>query len=228
MAALITATSYQAFTGQTFSGADETALSGWCAAVDNLVRKYLRPYSPDPLTLTSHIMDAPTGNVLVIPATPVRTLTSIYWHAGANGEVAEFTADDLLTVNDDYWMPTDPFDGYSRTGFVYRRGLSAWLGELRYPNRRALAAQDDPARGAVMVNATCGETSVPDAITAACVLMVSLIFARRKTGLPLTSESWNGYSAGYASPFLVAVLYSPDVQAILAPFRPVIVHVAGD
>ena len=229
MAALITAESYQTLTGQTMTGADLTALSGWCAGVNNAVRKHLRPYSPDSVTLTSFVMDAPTGNVLLLPVLPVRTLTSVYWRPGANGEVAAFTSDDLLTVNDDYWMPTDPFDGYSRKGEVYRRGMSSWQGEYRYANPRSLAPQHDPGRGAILLNATCGETSVPDAITSACALMVSLIYARRKDGAPYASESWNGRSQSLAGAFTAtAALHSPDVQALLAPFRPTLYHVAGD
>lgn len=222
MGALITAVSYQSHTGQTITGADLTALNGWCAGVDSAIRKLLRPYSPDPLTLTSFVMDAPPGNVLLLPALPVRTLTSLYLRWGANGKVSDFTSDYLLTVNDDYFMPTNPHDGFSRAGIVYRRGgWSTWAFERRYANLSSLAPTIDPNRGAILVNATCGETSVPDAITSAAVLAVSLLYNRRKEGAPFASESWNGRSQSLAGPFTAtSAVHSPDVLALLLPFMP--------
>lgn len=221
MGALVTSTSWAAATGLTPTGADRTSVAQWCAGVDSYVRKILRPYSPDPLTLTSFVMDAPPGNVLSLPVLPVRTLTSLYLRWGANGKVADFTADDLLTVNTDYWMPVDPFDGFSRTGLVHRRGSGTWAWERRYANPGSLAPTIDPNRGAILVTATCGETSVPDAITSACVAAVTLLYTRRKTGAPFASESWNGRSQSVAGPFTaVAAVHSPDVWGMLLPFMP--------
>lgn len=230
MAAIITATDYQALTGQTFTGDALTAVSGLCAAVSDALSKYLRPYSPTPVTLTSYPMDAPPSNVLVLPVLPVRTLTAILSHPGANGEVAAFDAtNDLLTVNDDYWMPTDPFDGYSRDGKVYRRGTGLWGLERRYATQRSLEPTVDPNRGALLVTAACGEASVPDAIREAAKLMVSLLYARRTTGMPVTSESWNGYAGSYAGPFTATgAIDSPDVQSLLRAYRPQLVHTAAD
>jgi hypothetical protein len=229
MGAIVTATSYQAATGQTVTGDALTALSRTCESVSDALSKYLRPYSPVPVTLSGYIADAPTSNVLVLPVLPVRTLTSVYLRWGADGDSASFTSDDLLTVNDDYWMPTDPFDGYSRDGKVFRRGVSMWAYEYRYAHRGSLSPTLDPNRGAIKLTATCGETSVPDAVHQAAVLMVSLVYGRRKTGMPVTNESWNGYSYGASGPFTaVSALDSPDVQAYLRAYRPALCHTAGD
>ncbi len=229
MAAIITLADYQAFTGQEFTGDDATAISRICAAVSDALAKHLRPYSPVPVTLSGHVMDAPNGNVLIVPVLPVRTLTSIYLRWFANGDSTAFTSDDLLTVNTDYWMPTDAFDGYSRDGKVFRRNGGLWACEWRYPNTRALAPVIDPNRGAIKITATCGETSVPEAIRGAAALMVSLVYNRRKDGAPYASESWNGRSQSLAGPFTAtSALDSPDVQAMLRPYRSALVHVAGD
>jgi hypothetical protein len=229
MAALISADLWMQSAGQEYTGDDLDALTAWCGAVESAVRKFLRPYSPDPKVLTDHVMDCPTGNVLTLPVLPVRTLTSIHWLAGANGDATLLdTADNLLTANTDYWMPVDPFDGVSRTGKVYRRGRSSWSGEQRYPNRRSLAPVEEPGRGELLINAACGEAAVREEVTGACVLMVSHLMQRRKTGAPYASESWNGYSRTSATPFLVAALYSPDVQALLNVVRPTLVHCAED
>jgi len=49
---------------------------------------------------------------------------------------------------------------------------------------------------------------------------VTLLFARRTTGMPVTSEGWNGYSASYASQFLTGYLTTPDALDVLSNYRP--------
>jgi len=229
MATVITSTQYLAWTGLTATGADLLALANHCAAVSDAILKYLRPYSPVPLTVTDITLDAPTGNELVLPVTPVRSITSLYLRPGAGGDVTAFTSDNLLVAGTDYYMPVNAFDGWSRDGIVYRRGKSSWGQEWVYANSRSLAATINPNRGAVKVTCAAGETSVPGAIRQAAQLMVSLIFNRRVTGMPLTSEAWNGYSAAFAGPFTAtSALESPDVQAKLRQFRVEPVHMPGD
>lgn len=229
MATVITSSQYLAWTGQTATGADLLALANHCAGVSDAILKYLRPYSPIPRTVTDHVLDAPTGNVLLLPVTPVRSITSIYHKPGAEGDVTAFTAADLMTPYTDYYMPTDAFDGWSRSGRVFRRGQSMWGREWRYPNDVALAPTREPNRGAVKVTFEAGETALPEAVRQAAQLMVSLLYGRRVTGMPLTSEAWNGYSAGFSGPFTAAAaLESPDVLAKLRQFRSEVVHMPGD
>ena len=229
MATIITSGQYTAWTGQGATGADLLALANHCAAVSDAILKHLRPYSPVPLTVTDAILDAPTGNVLLLPATPVRGDPTIYYRPGAGGDVTAFTSDNLLTAGADYYMPVNAFDGWSRTGIVYRRGRSNWGQEWVYANSRSLAATINPNRGAIKVTYAAGETSVPDAVRQAAQLMVSLTFNRRKTGMPLSSESWNSYSYGASGPFsATAALASPDVAALLREFRVEPIHTPGD
>ena len=229
MATVITSTQYLAWTGLTATGADLLALANHCAAVSDAILKYLRPYSPIPLTVTDITLDAPTGNVLLLPATPVRSITSLHLRPGADGDTTLVTSDDLLTAGADYYMPVNAFDGWSRTGIVYRRGRSNWGQEWVYANSRSLAATINPNRGAIKVTYAAGETSVPDAIRQAAQLMVSLIFNRRKTGMPVTSASLNGGSYSLAGPFTAtAALQSPDVAGLLREFRAEVVHMPGD
>jgi len=229
VATIITSGQYTAWTGQGATGADLLALANHCAAVSDAILKYLRPYSPVPLTVTDAILDAPTGNVLLLPATPVRGDPTIYYRPGAGGDVAAFTSDNLLTAGTDYYMPVNAFDGWSRSGQVFRRGKSSWGQEWVYANSRSLAATINPNRGAIKVTYAAGETSVPDAVRQAAQLMVSLTFNRRKTGMPLSSESWNSYSYGASGPFsATAALASPDVAALLREFRVEPIHTPGD
>lgn len=218
--AIISAATYASYTNTSYSGGDATAITAICAAVDVAIKKLIRPFLPEDTTVTNLICDAPVSNVLCLPAYPVRSITSLYLRYGASGDASAFTSDDLLTQYTQYYMPIDPIDGFSRRGLVYRRGASIWGHEMRYPLGR-LAPQVDPNRGAIKATLVCGPTSVPADIVQAAVLAVSLIFARKKSGAPVTSASLNGGSYSLAAPLVTAVVESPDVLGFLRPYLPV-------
>lgn len=219
--AIITATTYQSATSQTISGADATALAVWCLAVDAAIKAAVRPYVVEAATFTDKVCDAPVNNVLHLPVYPVRSITSLYLRYGAGGDPSAFESGDLLTQYEDYFMPIDQPNGYSTFGRVFRLGVPTWGYQWRRPVDR-LAGTLDPARGAIKYTVAAGPLTVPDDIFAAAVLAVSLMFARKKTGLPTTNESWNGYSYGTASAFTAtAAVQSPDVQALLLPYMTV-------
>ena len=218
--AIITPTSWQAYRGTAVTGDDLTSAGAICAAVDAAIRREIAPFEPEPLILTDRILDAPIGHVLELPVLPVRSVTSVYLHWGANGDPSAFTSDDLLTAYTDYYLPVDDHvRDYSRSGLVFRRGASTWGYEYRRPYNR-LAWDVDPNRGAVKVTFLAGPTSVPDDLFGVAAQAVTMLFNRRTTGTPTTSEGWNGYSASYAAPFLVSFLQSPDVQSVLTYYRP--------
>lgn len=220
--AIITPSVFASYTGQTYTGADLVALTNWCNGVDATIKRLLKPYVPEPTTLTDLILDAPIGNILLLPAIPVRSITSLYLRPGANGVVADFETEDLLTAGDDYFLPLDsPVESYSLSGRVLRRGASSWGVERRRPVGR-LADTLDPHRGAVKATFDAGPTSVPHDILAAAVSAVALMFSYRTTGVPLSSESWNGRSESNSGPFTSeAAVNSPNVLAALRPYRQV-------
>ena len=217
--AIICADTWMDWRGAAVTGDDLTSAASICAAVDRAIREAVFPFVPDPVTVTSHVMDAPVGNALLLPLTPARSITSIYLRWGADGDPSLFTSDYLLTAYTDYVLHLDRPDlGYSKSGIVRRRGSSSWGYEMRRPVGR-LAAATDPNRGAVCVTYAAGAASVPDDIFAAAALCVGLLFERRKTGMPLNSESLNGYSYSASGPFTAeAAISSPDVMRILAPY----------
>ena len=102
---------------------------------------------------------------------------------------------------------------------MFRRGASTWGYEYRRPYNR-LAWDVDPNRGAIKVTFLAGPTSVPDDLFGIAAQAVTLLFARRTTGMPVTSEGWNGYSASYASQFLTGYLTTPDALDVLSNYRP--------
>lgn len=198
----------------------DASLTAILLEVDAAIKRAIYPFVPESSTLTDKIIDAPHhSNILTLPVVPVRSITSIYLHPGANGDASLFTSDDLLTANTDYYMPLDdPVNAYSRSGRVFRRGVSIWGVEYRRPLSR-LSHELDPDRGAIKFTAAVGPSSVPADIEQAAFLMTALIYARRTTGLPFGSESWNGYSASNAGPFTATgALYSPDIKALLSPY----------
>jgi hypothetical protein len=72
--------------------------------------------------------------------------------------------------------------------------------------------------GAVKVTFVAGCTRVPAEVTQALYMATMMVYQRR-TGAPVTSESWNGYSGSYAGPFTEsAAVNSPDVRQLLAPY----------
>lgn len=226
---LITPELYSAKTGQTFTGASLTSIAEICASVSDVLERYLRPYSATPITLTNFVMDAPTRNVLISPVLPVRSITSLSLHWYADGQVANFTADDLLVVGDDYLMPVSPFTGFSEDGKIFRRGSSTWAFENVHPERTSLAPVISPNRGAILISGTFGELTIPDGVTEAARIMVARLYAGRRTGMVFGSENWNGYGYSYPGPLTaLAALDLPDVQAALLLFRKTVVHCASD
>ncbi|AMV25514.1 hypothetical protein VT84_14035 [Gemmata sp. SH-PL17] len=216
--ALIDANTWSAFTGQSPSGDDLTALSAWCAGVSAAIAKKILPFVAEPLTVTDFICDAPLSLDLVLPRRPIRSVTSLYLNCGAGGDPSRFTSADLLTPGTDYvlWVD-DPENQWAGSGII-RRVNTVWGAEWRrYPH--TLASVLGGSRGAVKVTCEVGTLSVPEDIQSAAVAAVTLLMNRRKTGAPTNSESWNGYSVGYSAPFTAtAAVNSPDVLGMLANY----------
>lgn len=219
--AIIDAASWQAATGQTVTGADLTALSLICAAVDAAIKQYIRPFVPEPVLIEDRVLDAPLGQSLLLPVVPVRQIDSLYVNYTANGDPDLFTADDLLTEFTDYYLPLDDWleeYNFSRSGRVLRVGWSSWGADRVNPLGR-LGWGYAPARGAVKVTFRAGLPFVPADVQQAAVLAASIMWGRRVTGIPLNSESWNGYSFQASGPFTqVGAIVTPDVAMLLSRY----------
>lgn len=214
--AIISQSEIEERTGTTYAGANASAITQLCIDVDAAIKKRLAPYYPEPLTKTFYL-DAPLSRELRIPYRPVRGITSIYYRPGANGDPSAFTSDDLLTAYTDYQFTVDPVLGYSDSGIV-RRIDTLWGWRAFSPPER-LGYELQAERGALKVVATIGPAAVPADIALAAHLCVLRLYQFRTTGLPLQSESENGYSYSNASPYTVeAALNSPDVVSLLAPY----------
>jgi hypothetical protein len=225
--AIIDPATYADLVGSVSStGVDSTSIATLCTAVDAAVKRLLRPFHPEPLTVSSCVLDAPPDRDLYLPITPVRSITSVYYRADAYGVAANFTSDYLIdnSDGDEYQLDIDDkVNSYSRKGILRRIGRVWGVSHVRPLEK--LAYKVAPERGSILVNYAAGPTSVPADITAAAVQAVTLMYQRRKTGMPVQSESWNGYSYSGAAAFTAeAAIRTPDVLEMLKPYMAI--HVA--
>ncbi len=216
--AVIDASTVTTYSGVTYSGTDATSIAAICTAVDAAVKKALRPYYPEPATVTFYC-DAPASEVLLLPYRPVRSITSIYYRSDGNGVSANFTSDYLIdnTDGDEYTLYTDAITSENGVGEVRRVGR-LWGGRYVSPPAR-LGWKLETEVGALKITAVVGPASVPKDIEYAAALAVQLLYEARTTGIPLQSESWNGRSESKAQQYTAeSVLMTPRVWGLLAPY----------
>lgn len=216
--AIVSASTWQSWVNQSVTGGASTSIAAICTAVDAAIKRMLLPYLPESATVTDEILDAPPTRDLILRRRPVRSITSLYYRADADGVAANFTSDYLLTAGTDYGLfIDDPVNGWSQSGIVRRLGAVWGCGWYRAPT--TLAGRLEPVRGSIKVTYAAGPTSVPSDIEAAAVLAVSLLYNRKEQGAPFASESWNGRSQSLAGQHLAdSALNSPEVLALLRPY----------
>jgi hypothetical protein len=206
------------FTGVTASaGAELTALSAICQTVAELLERKCYPALIAPKALTLFAFDAPPTDKLLLPR-PVRSISAIYYHPGANGDSSELdlTADLLTNYTQYYSPPDDVLTGWNRSGVVLRRPQGMVWGWEHGRHFGTLAPVVDPNKGAVFVSGSFGPDRVPHPIRMAAVRAVTLLYNSRVAGMPFTSESWNGRSQSTAQNYTAeAAVNSPDVLALL-------------
>lgn len=224
--ALITLDEYKTFAGITGTNATRDAsLTAIIADVSDAINQACRPWLFEPQELTK-VLDAPLDEKLMLPAIPVRSITALYLNQQASGESAAFTSNDLLTQYTDYYLELDYYtDDISTSGIVYKRAGrwngQYWGGERRWPVQ-ALGSTLEVGRGCIKVVFQAGTLTVPPNVQMAACLAVSLIYGRRKTGIPLNSESWDGYSYSGGSTFTTeGAIASPDVSSLLRRYMSV-------
>lgn len=214
--AIIDRATVQTYSTLTYSGGDAASIDAICTAVDGAIKRLLRPYYPEPTTVTDIILDAPPSRELLLPIRPARSITSVYFHPGANGDTSQFTADDLLDA-DEYQLVIDAATGHNGPG-ILRRVNTVWGIGYHSPVER-LGFEVEANRGSLKVTYLAGPAAVPKDIEYAAALAVQLLYDSRKSGAPLTSEGWNGYNIATAQPYTVEeVLKSPRVWGLLAPY----------
>lgn len=217
---LSTVTAYKA--SISYSGSDrDTAYTALLTAVSAAVETMILPNVLGGTTVT-RVIAAPPYPVLVLSPRPVQIATLQLWrNTSSNGDPAAFTTADLLALYTDYHFcddNLDPTGTYSLDGRI-RSLRGVWgVGYEWTPGNLAYATT--PRYASLKVSYTAGYAAIPGGVVEAVHLAVSMLFARRKLGMPVTSESLNGYQYSLATPFLMAALNSPDVRQFLDPYMP--------
>lgn len=211
---------YKSFAGiDTTDATRDAAIIPALSAADDAIKRYLRQnieYQSYDL-----ILDAYPTTDLVIPQLPVVISTVQLWmNWQANGNPANFTSGDLLTMYEDFQVEPSQDDYTVSTSGILRLTNGTWFGVNYQRNGYVLTPKLVPVRGAIRLSYSAGFTVVPPSITEATNLVVSKMFGMRKLGAPLSNESLNGYSYGVQSTaFANGIIQGdPTIKAMLRPF----------
>lgn len=210
---------WQAYTGQTLTAAQTTAVSLICAAVDKAIKNDIRRT----IERADYdlILPAPmTPNLRLFKYTPIEIDTlEVYYNADANGDPLLFTAGTLLTLYAD--------NGYSVTasgedsnlcidGLLYRNN-GPWGVNYVWPVY-SVAPQRTSLPGSVRCVFTGGYEEVPADLQMAAVTMTTKIYLGRKYAGQANSESWNGYQRALPAAS-IAALQDPQITTVLDLYR---------
>lgn len=217
--ALVDVDIWQAYTGQTLTSAQTTAVSLICTAVDKAIKNDIRRTIEQ--ADYDIVVAAPmTYNLRLFKYTPIEIDTlEVYFNATANGDPDAFTSDTELTL---YGV-----NGYSVTasaedsnvcvdGLLYRNN-GPWGVNYQWPVY-SVAPQRTSIPGAVRCVFTGGYEEVPADLQMAAVTMVTKVYLGRKFAGQANSESWNSYQRNLPSASYAA-LQDPQITGILDLYR---------
>ncbi len=170
-------------------------------------------------TYTNIIMDSPASAALVLSEGPVRNSNlTISFNSQANGNVAAFTANDVLTQYSAWTLKTDANDSGNSTSKIVLRLPQPWSQALAFPFGR-LAYKWVPNPGSVLVTYTAGFSTIPASLTQATNLAISLLWQRRATGQQVASRSLDGLSTSFnGGTEAASVVQSPGVIGLLSRY----------
>ncbi len=196
------------------------------AEANDAVIRYCRNGNLEATEYTQ-ILNAPPHTSIILPFAPVIYAPDadtpidfqLYRCDSAYGDPSAFTSDNLLTMFSDYVLDIGPTDiTTSESGIV--RFLNGAAGVNYERPIYSLAVKLIPIYGALKVVYTAGFATVPASIKAALNIIVRKLYNLRKLGVPLTSESLNGYS--YSSQSNASangiIQGDPTIQQMLRPF----------
>lgn len=178
-------------------------------------------------TAYTQILNLPSYPSLVVPFAPVtyapNAVTpidfSLYINNSAKGDPSAFTSEHLLTPYRDYVLETGPTDITTSESGIVRFLNGVWFINRERPVY-SLATKIVPGYGVVKVVYTAGYATVPPVLRMVLNLIVRKLFHARKLGVPVVSESLNGYSYSTNSNITAEGLITgdPTVQKSLRTF----------
>lgn len=135
---------------------------------------------------------------LFLSESPVNSITSIYEDVdAAAGDAADpFAAATELTEGEEFYLDRQVDGGPSMTGIVVRIGCP-WP-KPRYYRRGIINPLDYGSDGNIKITYNAGYSTIPDDVQMVCLQLCKLVDEMRAHGMPLSSESWSGYSYSLA------------------------------
>lgn len=224
---ILDALGWQEISGRTLSAVDLVSCQAWCESICDALESMCYPILLTPRTLTLYPVDAPALTRELLLPRPIRSISALYYHCNANGDSSQvdLTADLLVAGTDYMSRPDDARTNCNRSGIVLRLNRSSWgYLAVRPPTKLGYDVVDEP--GSIFVSGSFGPDRISPAVRAAACSATTLMMGRRKTGVPLTNESWAGYSVGYASTYTAeSAVRSPDVLELLRSVGCLPIHV---
>ena len=202
----------------TLTDAESTQYVMWLAAAESLLRRVCARQ----FTYGSRVfyLDGTGTEDLLIPETPVQSITSIYEdYGGRYGQATDaFASTTLLTSGDDYYLVRDDAENanWSKSGIVKRVGAT-WPARHRRPPHY-LGSVREGVPGALKVTAVTGYNLVPFDLKLAIFDIVNLYKAAALDGRLLQSESGEGYSYSLGG-LEGEALRLGSVQSVIALYR---------
>ena len=198
--------------------AEDTLLTQLLGEVDAAVKNYLG-WNPEQANYTE-IYDAPLSPELPLLQTPVTTTGLRVWlDEGAYFGQAPtaFAAPTELTLGAHFYLKLDgPGSAYSLSGLLVRVS-GPWSRRFGRSSGR-LGIFPTPGQGSVKVTYQGGYATVPLDLELAVHQVCARVRLGRRYGMPMDSESYEGYSYHLADLIKTALL-AGDLQTILARYR---------
>jgi hypothetical protein len=173
----------------------------------------------------TQILDSPPTTAIILPYTPVvidsedSESFQLWKNDSANGDPSLFTDEFLLEMYLDYVLDIGPANiTTSDTGIV--RFMNRAVGVNYERPLYSLGLKIVPIRKSIKVVYTAGYETIPPRLQAALNLIVRKLYNMRKLGIPMNSESLNGYSySGQGAATANGIVGGdPTVQQMLRSF----------
>jgi hypothetical protein len=218
-------TSYATYAN--FTGGNAPMTSGQFSVIAGEVEQAVKDFCRSNLeaaTYSNIPLSAPLSRFVVLPEGPVAVDAnlSISYNPTAYGNVSAFDANHTLTLYSQFAVQTDSGNASISSSRVIERIGATWAngGTWVRPMWGALTVKPVPQTGAILASWRGGYETIPASITLATNLAISLLWARRTTGQPVTARSIDGMSVSYAGPAdAAAVIASPGVASLLSRFE---------
>lgn len=219
--AIVDATSWQAWSGQTLTTDAEIAkTASICAQVDKAIKTYTRR-TLELQTFTALTFAATrTPNINLFRYAPIVVAGfDCRFNLQAAGDPTQFGSDTVLTIYQDYTLSPGLDDPTLSDSGVLTFLQGFWGCNYYFPPY-SLAAQKTNIPGAIQCTFTGGYDPIPDDLMGVACLAVSRLRQMAKLGFQKGSESWNGYA--YSLPGIASgagILNQPDISEILDSYR---------